>query len=190
MTPEEMIKAVEDLTHESYNSSTWMQWFNEALQDLSPVLRLETYETVEIDSAAQSNLPGDIQEIRRLCINGKDCVRVGVGDTTDGNTYWIWDDKAYFPEQKTGLVQLWYYRRPARFKVGSSRPDIQEGYEDAIILYAAAKSKTPDRWLEDKSDLYRDYMIRKGQIEQERMRQTDHPRIVKVAPFASGRRWR
>lgn len=191
MTPEELIKAVEDLTHESYNPSTWMQWFNEALQDLSPVLKLETYETFDLNNVTERELPGDIQEIRKFQISGYgDLTRVGIGETGNKNAYWVWGGRAYFPEAKTGTVKLWYYRRPARFKIGSPRPDIQEGYEDALILYASAKSKAPDRWLDDKGDFYRDYLIRKGQIEQERLQQINHPRFARVAPFASGGRWR
>lgn len=189
MTPEELIKAVEELTHDSYDPSTWLQWFNEALQDLSPVLKLETYETFALNGVTERDLPGDIQEIKKFRVNNTDLDPVGIEETENKDAYWVWDGQAYFPEAKTGTAKLWYYRRPAKFTIGSARPDIQKGFEDALILYAAAKSKAPDRWLDDKNDLYRDYQVRKRQIEMERARQINRPRFVRVGPFTAGGRF-
>jgi len=195
MTPEELIEAVENLTHETYSDdpAIWLQWFNEALQDLSPVLRLETYEEFALNGVTERELPGDIQEIKKFRISGGgrdiDLGPVGVGETENKHAYWVWDGSAHFPEAKTGTAKLWYYRRPAKFTIGSARPDIQQGYEDALILYAAAKSKAPDRWLDDKNDFYRDYQVRKRQIELERTRQVARPRFARVGPFTAGGRF-
>lgn len=194
MKPEEMFKAVVELSHESFEESTWLLWFNEALQDLAPVLKLETYEEFAVTGSDERDLPGDVFEIVKFVLaNGSEeteLAQVAIGDKNNKNAYWLWDGTAYFPEEKTGTCKLWYYRRPARFTLGSSSPDIQPGYEDLLILYAAAKSKAPDRWLSDKDDFYRDYMLRKQQVALERNRQLRRPRYVKTIPFTAGGRFR
>lgn len=173
MKPEEMIKAVEELSREEYDPGVWMQWFNEALQDLTPVLYLETYEEMAV-SGNNRELPGDIYLIEKLFLGDEELERVPLGANGTENTYWLWGNKVYFQENVSGTLKLWYYRRPAKFTLGSSSPDIPEGYEDALILYAAAKSKAPDRWLNDKNDFYRDYLGRKAQIQNERSRQKNY----------------
>lgn len=179
--PEELIKRVEELTHEEYDASTWISWFNDVLSDLTAALRLETYETLTLANVDNHLLPGDIYEIVRFAINKissgnvKDDVdlergRIGqVYDRFGGkNVYWVWDGRIYFPEPKTGTGKLWYHRYPAKLTLGSTGPDIPERYEDVLILGAAAKSKAPDRWLEDKNDFIRDYLVRRDQIANDR----------------------
>ncbi len=190
MKPEEIIKAVEELSHEVFDPDTWMRWFNEALQDLAPVLKLETYEEFAIENTAERELPGDIFDIRLFKVDNTKLNPVGLDETDDKDGYWLWENNACFPESRTGTGKLWYHRRPAKFNMGSARPDIQEGYEDALIFYAAAKAKAPDRWLMDKSDFYQDYLMRKGQIELERNRQMRRPRHVKTGAFTAGGRFR
>ncbi len=182
MKPEEMIVEVEELTHESFEPDTWMRWFNRGLQDLAPVIRLEGYEEFTVNGSSR-DLPGDVLRIREVYLDNTKLHDYGIGSDKD-NAYWVWEGALHFPESKTGKIKLWYFRRPAIFTLGSARPDIQEGWEDAIILYAAAKSKAPDRWLPDKSDFYQDYLLRKAQIEKERNEQLARPRI------AAKRRWR
>lgn len=194
MRPEAMFEAVQEISHEQFPPNTWLRWFNEGLQDLAPALKLETYEEFTITNAKERDLPGDILEIVKFKLEKNnettDLEPVGTGEDAGSGSYWIWDDKVHFPENETGTLKLWYYRRPAKFALGSNRPDIQEGYEDAVILYAAAKSKAPDRWLTDKDDFYRDYLVRKHQIELERNRQLRRPRRAKVPPFTAGGRFR
>jgi hypothetical protein len=184
MKAEEMVRHVEDLTHESYEMETWLRWFNEALQDLAPVIKLETYEEFAVNGTS-AGLPGDICDVRVVKLNNDKYNRIGIGEKPEENdrVYWIWDGSIYFPESKSGTVKLWYFRYPETYGLGSDRPDIQASYIDAVILYAAAKSKAPDRWLQDKGDLYQDYIIRKGQIEEERNKQLKRPR------FAHSGRW-
>ena len=182
MKPEEMITAVEELTHESFDSDAWMQWFNEGLQDLAPVIKIEGYDEFDVNGTSRE-LPGDIFKILEVRLNNRKLNNYGINSEKE-DAYWIWDGMICFPKDRTGRIKLWYFRRPAKFTLGSARPDIQEGWEDAVILYAAAKSKMPDRWLQDKNDLYQEYLIRKAQIEKERNEQLARPRI------AIARRWR
>ncbi len=194
MKPEELISAVESLSRESFSEEEWLQWFNEALNDLASVLRLETYETFALAAAGEKALPGDIYEIRRFTITDSggtetELVRVDVGNTSNSNAYWLWNEAAYFPEAKTGTGKLWYYRYPGKLTLGSGDVDVPDRYEDAVILYAAAKSKAPDRWLEDKNDLYRDYLVRKEQIKQDRNKQFSRPRRMRLPSLTfDGRR--
>ncbi len=198
MKPEEMIAAVEALTHEQFEPEIWLQWFNEGLRDLAPVLFLETLESFSITNATSRELPGDIFSIKRLVLenNGEETplVRTEIGnDEKIPDAYWVWDNMVFFPKPVTGTLKLWYYRYPAKLTLGSASADIPERYLDAVILYAAAKSKAPDRWLTDKSDFYRDYLVRKQQIEQERRGQIRVQRRIRVPPWStfSGRwmRW-
>jgi len=190
MKPEEMFQAAKELCQEEFSPETWLRWFNEALSDLAPVLRLETYEEFNINNANSRELPGDIYKIVKFKLDDLDLDEVGIDDKDKKNAYWVGDNQVCFPENKTGKLKLWYHRRPAKFTLGSSRPDIQEGYEDVILLYAAAKANAPDRWLDSKNDFYREYMTRKSQINLERGRQKRRARYAKATPFTSPGRWR
>lgn len=182
MKPEDMIERVENLTHESYSKETWMQWFNDALQDLAPVIKLESYEEFAINGTSR-DLPGDVMDIVKLKIDDKLFTR-GVMGTENRNHFWVWEDSVNFHESHNGQVKLWYFRYPDVFHLGSTAPDIQTPYLGAVIIFAASRSKAPDRWLHDKADHFQDYLIRKSEIERERNRQLRQPR------FAKARGWR
>ena len=183
MKPGELKEAVENLTHESFPLDTWLQWFNEALSDLTPVLKLETYETVNIAGTENANIPGDIHDVIKITLNDKTIYRSAVDDHSNKSNYWFWDGQIYFPETKSGTIKIWYYRRPDLFTLRSDAIDIQPAYYDAVILYAAAKSKNPDRWISDKNSFYQDYIIRKAQIEKERRDETRRPRKIRATLY-------
>ena len=192
--PTELIKIVTGLTREDFPDETWLGWFNEALNDLAKVLKLETVDTFSLNDEASHIIPSDIIEISKLVItdsqgNKKNMI---VADLSDGNEeeltenqYWIWDGQIYFKNKKSGEAKLYYYRRPKKAKLSDASFDLLEAYEDALVLFAAAKSKSIDKgWLDQKNAFLDDYYRRKGEIEEERNKQT------KVARFVKQMRWR
>lgn len=170
--PEEIIQKVEVLTNESFHINTWVGWANDVLSDLTVVLNLETYDAFSLVDEDNRVIAGDIYDVVRFVVNegdnDKEYKRVGIGDCRKPFTYWIWEGKVCFPSKLTGNAKMWYYRYPAKLTLGSASADIPDRYEDVLILGMAAKSKAPDRWLEDKNDFIRDYVMRKMQIQHER----------------------
>lgn len=71
--------------------------------------------------------------------------------------------------QTGDAIDVDYYKKIAHVVSGADIPDIPTEYHNLIVLYACAKSQQKEEELNDKTDLFNEYMMKKNEYALNRM---------------------
>lgn len=144
-------------------------YINEALFDLAPII--QTQKVVEIplvigQQAYPSALPESTIEILSARIkNGRPMKRHGIEDTPEhGYTFFAGTITVYPAPKKAETLQLFTIQAPAPVANPDDSVPIPAQFSHLPVLYAAARCKQLDEYIEEKNDLMADYIRAKAQM--------------------------
>lgn len=151
-TLNQMIDAVRsqtnELDHEFIKQADIKRWLNDAQDNITDFLKIEEKTTVLLVEAQEDyDIPADINKFIRVDVDGKKYSFKGLDTFNDdpaGNIYTAWENKIYLypvPDAAAAgdALNIYYYRKPARLDESSDKTDIDEKYDELLILYAIAR---------------------------------------------------
>lgn len=144
--------------------------FNEALGDLTPVLRLEARATAQVLAGrAEYAAPLDMYEPRYLKIQEEPASRERlVIEDTISKGYKLWAGAIILQPapQTDGTLELWYYRIPAALANDGDKPEVPEPYQHALLWYAGARYQVDSRDIEiERATFWPKYLMVKSAID-------------------------
>lgn len=144
-------------------------YINEALFDLAPII--QTQKVVEISLVpGQQTYPGALPEstieiLSARFKNGPPVRRQGIEDTPDhGFTLFANTLTVYPAPKKAEVLQLFTVQAPEPVSNPEDNVPLPAHFSHLPVLYAAARCKQLDEYLEEKTDLMADYIRAKAQM--------------------------
>jgi len=180
MTGQQIIEAAMGLTNETYDESTWLNWINFCLDDLSQVAYRPGRKEVALTADTyEYDVPSDIQEIFGCVIKKQDGALVPIRQLNPLDTYstgWKLQDKIIlqkidFTTGDTLVVSC--YTNFAHLASVNETPELEEQYHELIVLYLASRSQQKEEELEERVDFYKEYLDRRAQYAEIRKRQAE-----------------
>jgi hypothetical protein len=126
---------------EEYDAGTIIGWVNRALDDLTPVAKVEALKSYTIDGTNSYTLPSDLHMPAVTLVNGIQWHEVPITDrfstgyTTWGNTLTLWGSSV----PTSGTIDYYYYRRLKHLVTTdmNAEPELDPEFQDLLIHYAA-----------------------------------------------------
>jgi hypothetical protein len=168
-----------------FTDSELTKYINQAVFDLTGVLKLQDSKTLTIDNIStidfkeifvtDSEKTKAIQDrqhnffnIEQVFVNG---IEVPVGTLNDKSTgadvSYIWGEKLRFTIPKTGLLEAYYYRLPKAMLNSNDTSDVPEKYQHIPLIYAMAQCRRKDEDENQYSTVMNSYMLEKNQMQDE-----------------------
>lgn len=175
-----LISQTATLSGEDYSNDVWVNYFNDCLDDLSPVAKILVPIDITLTSGTDTYpIPSGVNEIISLYItldNGAKVKKRRLAYADDYGVGWKQDSTNIILQPAptfitSGTIKLACYKDLDHLDVATLtlEPVIPEKWQRLLILYASAKAQQQEEELDDKNDFYGDYLKRKAEYALERM---------------------
>lgn len=144
-------------------------YINEALWDLAPILHIEKVVEIPLVPGQQTypnQVPASTIDILSARIkDGPPIPRRGIEESHDwGYTFFEGTITVYPVPEKDAVLQLFTVQAPAPVSSPDETVPIPSHFSHLPVLYAAARVKQLDEYIEEKTDLMADYIRAKAQM--------------------------
>ncbi|UVI31214.1 phage adaptor protein [Paenibacillus spongiae] len=140
MQLKEIVSQVNGDVEEEYDAATIVGWVNRALDDLTPIAKMEAYISYSIDSANSYPLPADYHNDAMLLVNDYQWNERPLSDRkSTGYRKWAGKLSLQGSVPSSGTIDLYFYRRLKHLSTDKmeAEPEIEPEYHDLLIHYAA-----------------------------------------------------
>jgi hypothetical protein len=150
---------------DTVDSEDVLGWINRCVDDLSPIAKQESKQTIEITTTNSYELPEDLGELVLVLVNGEPYEAVVIGDSTSIG-YQLWGKSLSLRNgAESGQIELFYYQRLAHLAETEDVPAIDEAFHDLFILYTVGHHQFADDEVERQNDALSRYYRRKNEFE-------------------------
>lgn len=142
MNLKEIVKQVNTDVEEEYEASTIVDWVNRCLDDLTPIAKMEAYQSISIDGGNSYPLPADYHRTAELLVNDYPWPERPLSDrATTGYKKWAGKLSLQGSVPGSGTIDLYYYRRLVHLSTAQTdaEPEIESEFHDLLVLYATGK---------------------------------------------------
>lgn len=138
---EDMVTEAQNLCDETADNKTWVDWFNNALDDLAPVMLLDRLTTIEADAeTGEFTLPEDLLSIIYVADDAEHTYRRLKPNDFASVGYKVISDSLSLQGVELPRVNVYYKRYPAYFSTANTAAiDLPARYSRAVIFYACSQ---------------------------------------------------
>ncbi|WP_203289848.1 hypothetical protein [Metabacillus sp. cB07] len=184
MNLQDIITEVERDLDTAVPSEKIIGWANRALDDLTPIAKLQSKKTLIHSTDNNYILPEDLFEIAHLTVDGIPHDEVTMKDV-NSRGYKVWGNiLSLNPNNSDSLIELYYYKKLNHLNNFSDIPEIPSQFHDLIVLYVIGHELFSDEEFESQEDALRRYNQRKSEFEMYTMKKEDiNYQIIDVYRF-------
>jgi hypothetical protein len=136
----DIISQVNGDVEEEYDAATIIGWVNRALDDLTPVAKVEAYVSYPIDGTNSYTIPTDYHKGAETLVNDCPWQEKPLSDRKSTG-YKIWAGKLSLQGMvpDSGTIDMYYYRRLNHMSTSDmdQEPELEPEYHDLLVHYAA-----------------------------------------------------
>lgn len=139
MKLKEIVAQVNTDVEEEYDASTILSWVNRCLDELTPIAKMEAYQSITIDGGNSYPAPTDYHRSAEFLVNGCPWSERPLSDrTSTGYKKWAGKFSLQGSAPSSGTIDLYYYRRILHLSTDNmdAEPEIEPEYHDLLVHYA------------------------------------------------------
>jgi len=182
-TPKDMVTQGNRLIDDEVSTASWLDWYNDGIDDLLEAMSIEAQETLATpDSAGWFDLPENFKgEILIQTADQQTLYPVDLG-STGYIGYKIFDGKIQVTGMSLDTLSVFYYKIPAKLASDAIDVvvDIPDQYIEPIILYGCMRALQADDEGERYLQFRADYREAKSRV----LRQSSKAKPARVGAWA------